>query len=118
MAYVELVTYVTSLPAPEPVVIEEPVVTEPAQVEQAPLAAGSGECGGATNGADQYIGRETQGSSDPVNQDNLEGSGAHGCFQITPGTWEASCSDLGDLQGSSADAQAQCASRLPLSAWG
>jgi hypothetical protein len=80
-------------------------------------AEGSGACGGATNGADQFIGRETRGSADPVNQDNLSGSGAHGCYQITPSTWAASCGDLGGLAGSSAGTQARCASRLPLSAW-
>jgi hypothetical protein len=81
------------------------------------FANGSGACGGATNGADQFIGRETRGSADPVNQDNLSGSGAHGCYQITPSTWAASCGDLGGLAGSSAGTQARCASRLPLSAW-
>lgn len=116
MAYAELINYLLSLPPdPPPVVVEAQPQTEPVEVEQAPVA--SGPCGGATNGADQYIGRETYGSGDPVNQDNLEGSGAHGCYQILPSTWEASCSDLGPLYGSDADTQAKCASRLPLSAW-
>jgi hypothetical protein len=74
----------------------------------------TGACGGATNGADQYIGRESGGDPGAVNQ----GSGAYGCYQIMPGTWGASCSDLGPQSGSSASTQAQCASRLPSSAWG
>jgi hypothetical protein len=82
-----------------------------------PTNSGGGGCGGATNGADQYIGRETKGSSDPVNQANLQGSGAWGCYQITPSTWAASCGDLGSEIGSSGSTQAACASRLPISAW-
>jgi Transglycosylase-like domain len=73
----------------------------------------TGACGGATNGADQYIGRESGGDPGAVNAS----SGAYGCYQITPGTWGASCSDLGPQSGSSASTQAQCASRLPASAW-
>lgn len=74
----------------------------------------TGACGGATNGADQYIGRESGGDPSAVNQ----GSGAYGCYQIMPSTWASSCSDLGPQSGSSASTQAQCASRLPSSAWG
>lgn len=74
-----------------------------------------GPCGGATNGADAYIARESGG--DPAVH-NAGGSGAYGCYQIMPATWASSCSDLGPLEGSSAQAQAACASRLPLSAWG
>jgi hypothetical protein len=75
----------------------------------------SGSCGGATNGADQYIGRESGGNPGVF---NTEGSGAYGCYQIMPATWASSCSDLGPEVGSSPAAQAACASRLPLSAWG
>ena len=75
----------------------------------------TGECGGATNGADAYIARESHGQADVW---NTGGSGAWGCYQIMPGTWAASCSDLGAHGSASASAQAQCASRLPLSAWG
>jgi hypothetical protein len=71
-----------------------------------------GPCGGATNGADAYIGRESGGDPNARNA-----SGAYGCYQIMPGTWSASCSDLGQQSGSSASTQAQCASRLPQSAW-
>ncbi len=74
----------------------------------------TGACGGATNGADQYIGRESGGDPGAVNSS----SGAYGCYQIMPGTWASSCSDLGAQSGSSASTQAQCASRLPPSAWG
>lgn len=102
--------YLASLPPP---VVEAPAPV----VEQTPSASGSGACGGATNGADQYIGRETHGSVDPVNQANLTGSGAWGCYQIMPDTWASSCGDLGSLVGSDGATQAQCASRLPLSAW-
>jgi Transglycosylase-like domain len=73
----------------------------------------TGACGGATNGADQYVARESGGDPGAVNQ----GTGAYGCYQIMPGTWGASCSDLGPQSGSSATTQAQCASRLPASAW-
>jgi hypothetical protein len=90
-------------------------------VEPAPGGGGhyvhggsTGACGGATNGADQYISRESGGDPGAVNQ----GSGAYGCYQIMPSTWASSCSDLGPQSGSSASTQAQCASRLPSSAWG
>ncbi len=72
-----------------------------------------GACGGATNGADAYIGRESGGNPSAQNA-----SGAYGCYQIMPGTWSSSCSDLGAQQGSSPSTQAACASRLPQSAWG
>jgi hypothetical protein len=71
-----------------------------------------GACGGATNGADAYIGRESGGNPNARNS-----SGAWGCYQIMPGTWSSSCSDLGQHGSASTDAQAQCASRLPSSAW-
>jgi Transglycosylase-like domain len=74
----------------------------------------TGACGGATNGADQYVARESNGDPSAVNR----GSGAYGCYQIMPSTWAANCSDLGSESGSSAPTQAQCASRLPPSAWG
>lgn len=73
-------------------------------------AGGTGECGGATNGADRFIQRESGGNPYVVNSS----SGAFGCYQIMPYVWDANCRDLGhDPQG-----QAACASRLPLSAWG
>ena len=71
-----------------------------------------GACGGATNGADAYIGRESGGNPNARNS-----SGAWGCYQIMPGTWSSSCSDLGQHGSASTSAQAQCASRLPSSAW-
>jgi hypothetical protein len=74
-----------------------------------------GSCGGATNGADQFINRESGG--DP-NIYNTTGSGAWGCYQIMPQTWSSSCSDLGAHGSADPSAQAACASRLPLSAWG
>src|SRR5215208_3522739 len=73
---------------------------------------GGGACGGATNGADSYIGRESGGNPNARNP-----SGAWGCYQIMPGTWSSSCSDLGQHGSASTDAQAQCASRLPSSSW-
>ncbi len=78
-------------------------------------SSAAGPCGGATNGADAYIWRESRGDPGVY---NTGGSGAYGCYQIMPATWAASCSDLGPLEGSSPQAQAACASRLPLSAWG
>src|SRR5215218_6112085 len=71
-----------------------------------------GACGGATNGADSYIGRESGGNPNARNP-----SGAWGCYQIMPGTWSSSCSDLGQHGSASTEAQAQCASRLPSSSW-
>jgi soluble lytic murein transglycosylase-like protein len=71
-----------------------------------------GACGGASNGADAYIGRESGGNPNARNP-----SGAWGCYQIMPGTWSSSCSDLGAHGSASTDAQAQCASRLPSSSW-
>src|SRR5437762_11041779 len=49
-----------------------------------------GACGGATNGADRFIGAESGGNPNARNS-----SGAWGCYQIMPGTWQSSCSDLG-----------------------
>jgi soluble lytic murein transglycosylase-like protein len=72
----------------------------------------SGPCGGATNGADAYIARESGGNPNARNP-----SGAWGCYQIMPGTWNGSCSDLGQYGSASTQAQAACASRLPSSAW-
>jgi soluble lytic murein transglycosylase-like protein len=71
-----------------------------------------GSCGGATNGADRFIGAESGGNPNARNP-----SGAWGCYQIMPGTWRSSCSDLGQHGSASTDAQAQCASRLPSSSW-
>lgn len=83
------------------------------QGNSAPQA--TGECGGATNGADRFISRESGG--DP-NVWNTQGSGAWGCYQIMPGTWAgAGCNELGAHGSASVSAQAECASRLPLSAW-
>ena len=71
-----------------------------------------GACGGATNGADRFIGAESGGNPNARNS-----SGAWGCYQIMPGTWQSSCSDLGQHGSASTEAQAQCASRLPSSSW-
>lgn len=82
----------------------------------APSGGVTGVCGGATNGADRYIGRESGGNP---NVYNSQGSGAWGCYQLMPEHFRpgGSCSDMS--YGSATPAQqAQCASRLPLSAWG
>lgn len=84
-------------------------------VSRASVSTVTGQCGGATNGADQYIARESGGNPGIY---NTGGSGAWGCYQIMPGTWASSCSDLGQHGTASPAAQAACASRLPLSAWG
>lgn len=87
-----------------------------AQRSSGPAYSGgaTGECGGATNGADAFIARESGGSSTVW---NAQGSSAWGCYQIIDSTWASSCSDLGTHGQASAAAQAECASRLPLSAW-
>jgi len=77
--------------------------------------ASTGACGGATNGADQFIARESGGNPGIY---NAGGSGAWGCYQVMPGTWASSCSDIGTFGSATPAQQAQCASRLPLSAWG
>jgi hypothetical protein len=71
-----------------------------------------GACGGAANGADRFIGAESGGNPNARNA-----SGAWGCYQIMPGTWASSCSDLGQHGSASTQAQAACASRLPSSSW-
>jgi soluble lytic murein transglycosylase-like protein len=71
-----------------------------------------GACGGASNGADRFIGEESGGNPNARNA-----SGAWGCYQIMPGTWASSCSDLGAHGSASTQAQAACASRLPSSSW-
>ena len=78
----------------------------------APASNVGGSCGGATNGADRFIGAESGGNPNARNA-----SGAWGCYQIMPGTWQSSCSDLGAHGSAGTDAQAQCASRLPSSSW-
>jgi hypothetical protein len=75
----------------------------------------TGACGGATNGADQFIGRESGGNPGIYNS---QGSGAWGCYQIEAGTWDANCTGIGAYGSASPAQQAACASRLPLSAWG
>jgi hypothetical protein len=72
----------------------------------------SGACGGATNGADRFIGAESGGNPNARNS-----SGAWGCYQIMPGTWSSSCSDLGQYGSAGTSEQAACASRLPSSSW-
>lgn len=86
--------------------------------------ASTGECGGATNGADRYIPRESGGDSTVIY------GGAHaatpyeagadvawGCYQTKGFHWMPGgrCADITDY---SPTGQAACASRLPLSAWG
>ena len=100
--------------APPPVAqaVPAPAYTVPSY---APVASGgaTGACGGATNGADQFIQRESGGDPNALNP-----SGAWGCYQIMPGTWAgAGCNDLGAYGSASAAVQAECASRLSLSAW-
>lgn len=78
----------------------------------APSANVGGSCGGATNGADRFIGAESGGNPNARNS-----SGAWGCYQIMPRTWSSSCSDLGSHGSAGTSEQAQCASRLPSSSW-
>lgn len=92
-----------------------PPPPEPVRTPYGASQTVSGACGGATNGADRFIARESGG--DP-NIWNTQGSGAYGCYQIMPGTWNSSCGDLGTHGNATVEAQAACASRLPLSAWG
>lgn len=108
-ARADLVAYLASIPPP--VAVESTM--EPAHPVAAPATGAVGACGGATNGADQFIMRESGGDPNALNP-----SGAWGCYQIMPGTWAgAGCDDLGPYGSASPAAQAQCASRLPDSAW-
>ena len=98
----------------------EALEAQRAQSRKAPARTGrgggggnvGGACGGASNGADRFIGAESGGNPNARNS-----SGAWGCYQIMPGTWRSSCSDLGQHGSAGTDAQAQCASRLPSSSW-
>lgn len=100
---VAVADYLASLPKPAPA--RAPVPSS---------SSSTGACGGATNGADAFIARESGGNPSIFNS---QGSGAYGCYQIMPGTWAGSCADLGPQIGAPASVQAACASRLPLSAW-
>jgi hypothetical protein len=105
-------TYLASIPPPVPPTAVGPNLPSVPAVGVTP----TGACGGATNGADRYIGRESGGNPGIYNS---EGSGAWGCYQIEPGTWEgAGCDAFGSYGSANAQEQAECASRLPLSAWG
>jgi hypothetical protein len=76
-------------------------------VRQPPSGGGGGgDCYGS-DVPSYIVNRESGGSSTARNP-----SGAYGCFQIMPGTWGGTCSDLGSLNGSSAAAQTECANRL------
>ncbi len=100
---------------PAPIVVSAPASAPQHQTGVRPAPSGgasTGACGGATNGADAFIARESGGNPSARNP-----SGATGCYQIMPGTWSGSCSDLGSQSGASTGAQAACASRLPLSSW-
>lgn len=91
-------------------------LSQPATRTAAPTSGATGACGGATNGADQFIARESGGNPGVYNSG---GSGAWGCYQIMPGTWAgAGCDEFGAYGSADATAQAACASRLPMSAWG
>lgn len=104
--------YIKSL-EPPPQVQEQQEAPTPTQEVVAAEPTVVGSCGGATNGADAYIVRESGGDPTAMNP-----SGAWGCYQIMPDTWASSCSDLGNEQSADPSTQAACASRLPLSAWG
>jgi hypothetical protein len=103
-------TTTTTMPPPPP-------PPDPAPVRPTPVyTAVTGACGGATNGADQFIARESGGNP---NIYNGGGSGAWGCYQIMPATWAgAGCNEIGTFGSATPAQQAQCASRLSLSAWG
>ena len=111
--YVNSTTTTTTTTLPPP----PPPPPPPAPVRPTPVySTVTGECGGATNGADQFIGRESGGNP---NIYNTGGSGAWGCYQIMPGTWRgAGCDEFGSHGSATPAQQAQCASRLPMSAWG
>lgn len=103
----ELAAFVASIPPPAPSFVA------PEPVSPQVTSSVGGACGGATNGADQFIARESGGDPNALNP-----SGAYGCYQIMPGTWAgAGCDDLGAYGSASPAAQAACASRLSLSAW-
>ena len=107
----EVAAFLASLPSPS-AAVELDLPPAPA-AEATHTIGASGACGGATNGADQFIQRESGGDPNAYNP-----SGAWGCYQIMPGTWAgAGCDQFGAYGSASASAQAQCASRLPMSAW-
>jgi hypothetical protein len=104
----ELAAYLEAITPPPPPVIYT-----------APQPSVAGACGGATNGADQFIQRESGGQPYIANGGGTAASPfdagrAFGCYQIIPSTWAAACSDITTYDPAS---QARCASRLPLSAW-
>jgi hypothetical protein len=66
----------------------------------------SGDCYGSDL-PDYIISRESGGDPNARNP-----SGAWGCAQFMPGTWNGTCSDLGDHGSASVEAQNECANRL------
>lgn len=108
-AQARLAAYLDAIRPPPPPV----QTTRPNPTNLAPQGQVQGVCGGATNGADQFIMRESGGNPNALNP-----SGAWGCYQIMPGTWHgAGCDELGAYGSADASTQAACASRLGLSAW-
>ena len=71
-----------------------------------PSGTVSGDCYGSALPS-YIIDRESGGNPNAYNP-----SGAWGCFQIMPGTWGGTCSDLGAHGSASVGAQTECANRL------
>jgi hypothetical protein len=71
-----------------------------------PSTSLSGDCY-ASELPDYIVDRESGGNPNAYNP-----SGAWGCAQFMPGTWNGTCSDLGAHGTASVEAQNECANRL------
>lgn len=133
----EIGRYVTALAAAEAEAARQAALAAAAAQRPTPPATHApsasapsvgGPCGGATNGADQFIQRESGGNPYIINgggsaPDPYSAGRAWGCYQIMPDTWAGACGvnnrlGLPPITTYDPASQAACASRLGLSAWG
>jgi hypothetical protein len=71
-------------------------------------ASVTGECTGGPVSATVV---QNESGGDP-NVWNTQGSGAWGCWQIIPRTWNGLCSDIGPHGATGVDGQRECANRI------